>query len=680
MRWSIALALFRRDLLEALRDRRTLVLLVLVPMLLYPLLMAAGGLISGALSRNLEDKPLKLAVWGPAPSLLRSELEKAERVEWVEEREAVPAEPAREARALIEARKAHVVLALTPQPVPGAERNVGLELYFDTLRSESSSSYRRLEKVLTQARLQAVRGHFEQAGLAPELAEPIQVKTTDFRSLGMLFARLLPYLLLIALVMSGFYPAIDVTAGEKERGTLQTLLCAPVRPLEVVLGKYGVVLVFALGGAVVNLAGMGVAFLAMGGLGAFSGMQVGAWKLVLAFGALVPLALLVSALLLSVGVLARSFKEAQNYLTPVLLVVLLLAHGVMLPGVELTPGLALVPVLNVALLVRELLTTTVSASLFSLVFISTLAWAVTGILFAARVFQSEQVLLSGEKPWRDVFGRRVGRGDRLSPGSALLFFAVLVCGSLYAGVLLGNRMPIWAVLAVLQVGCFLGLAVLWAKRSGADMREVFSLRLPTWRGALALLLLVPGVFGVQGLLRKLIEFAPPPGTEEFSRLMEALMRESTSWPLVLALAVVALAPAVCEEAAFRGVMLTGLSRTGSYWVALVGSSLAFGLIHVHPAHVLIATVLGLVLGHATLKTRSILAGVVLHFVNNASAVLIARSGVVQLEETGSWLLTLALCVPGVVALWLLRGAAPQHRSIQRASSTVGSMSTSDVML
>ncbi|WP_224247887.1 ABC transporter permease subunit/CPBP intramembrane protease [Hyalangium gracile] len=656
MRPSIAFTLFRKDLREALRDRRMITLLVIVPLLLYPLLLGLAMLTSGMLSRQSQEKPLKLAVWGPAPALLLEEVAQAERVEWVDRREAVPAQPSPEARALIDARKAQAVLVVTPVPLASGGKNLAVELYFDSGQPGGGLARRRLITVLDAVRLHAVQARFQQAGLAPELAEPLQVKESDYRSTGMWLAWGVPYLLLFALVMSGFYPAIDVTAGEKERGTLQTLLCAPVHPLEVVLGKYGVVSLFTLGGALVNLLGIGLAFLGFAG-GTLGRVHVSAGVLVAAFAALIPLGMLVSSMLVAVGVLARTFKEAQNYLTPVLLLVIVAAHGAMMPDVALTPGLALIPFLNMALLLRELLTTGVDVATFSLVFVSTLVWAMAGVLFAARVFESEQVLLSGEKPWRDIFGRKLHRADRLSPGSALLFVVVVLAGSLYTSVLLMRRLPLWGVIAIVQVGLFLVPSVLWVRRSGAELREAFSLRLPTPRGAGALLLLVPGIIGLQVLLNTALRVVSLPGMEEFVRLMDERMKEAAAWPLPLALAVIALAPAICEEAAFRGVVLAGLSRTGSRTVAVVGSALAFGILHMHLVHAVLAAMVGLLLGHVTLRTRSLLAGVLLHLANNATAVLVTRGGV-EPAWMSSWMVGLALCAPGLVGLWLLPGASP----------------------
>ncbi|MFP2928623.1 ABC transporter permease subunit/CPBP intramembrane protease [Pyxidicoccus sp. 3LG] len=652
MRLPIAYAILRRDVRESLRDKRTLFLLVLLPMLLYPLLMVGAAMVTGSYKQKLEAEPLKLAVWGPAPASFLKALEQHEQVTWVERREEVPANPEPQARKRFEGRDVQAVLVLRPAPAPGAEDNLDLQLFFDSSRQASGLARRRVETALQQTGVVAVRQRMGTAGLPSALAEPVKVTVRDVKTPGAMLAWALPYLLLSMLVISGFYPALDVTAGEKERGTLQTLLCAPVTPLEVVAGKYGAVLVFTLGGTLANLAAMGLTFLLLGG--AEGGVSLDGGALGAAFASLVPLAMLVAALLVAVGVMARSFKEGQNLLMPVLLAVMVAAMASQLPGIQLTPGLAMVPMLNVALLLRELFTGPVSAGVFGLVFASSAAWSMLGILFAARVFESEQVLLSGEKPWRDVFGRRLRHGDHLSPGGALLFFAVAMVVYLFGAVLLGKRLPLWGLLVVLQVGGMLGLAVLWARRSGADVREVFWLRWPSGRGVLAVLLLAPGVLGMQSLLRRVLEASWVPGSEEFLRGMQGVMDESNRWPLPLALGVLALLPALCEEAAFRGVMLSGLSRTGSRWVAVVGSALAFGMAHVHPVHALIAASVGLVFAHATLRTGSILAGVVLHFFNNGVAVLISRAGSTP-EWLERWPETLALCTVGLVGLWLLRG-------------------------
>lgn len=652
MRLPIVSAILRRDVRESLRDKRTLLLLVVLPMLLYPLLMAGAAALTGTYKQKLEGEPLKLAVWGPAPAPFLQAVGREEKVEWVERRPEAPTNVEPAVRARFESRDVQAVLVVRPAPAPGADDNLALQLYFDSSRPASAMARRRLETALQGASVAAVRQRLETARLPPSLAQPVKVAAHDVKAPGAMLAWALPYMLLSMLVLAGFYPALDVTAGEKERGTLQTLLCAPVTPLEVVAGKYGAVLAFTLGGTLANLAAMGLTFLMLGG--AEGGVKMDPGAMAGAFAALVPLAMLVAALLVAVGVMARSFKEGQNLLMPVLLAVLMAAMASQLPGIQLTPALAMVPVLNVALLLRELLTATVSASVFGLVLVSSAAWSVAGILFAARVFESEQVLLSGEKPWRDVFGRRLRRGDHLSPGSALLFFAVALVVYLYAAVLLTKYVPLWGLLGLLQVGVFLGLAVVWARRSGADLREVFWLRWPSRRGVLAVVLLAPGVLGLQTLLRRVVEASWMPGTEEFMRGMQGLMLESNAWPLPMALVVLALLPALCEEAAFRGVVMSGLARTGSRVLAVVGSAVAFGLEHGHPAHALIAAVVGLVLGYATLRTRSIVAGVALHFFNNAAAVLIARSGGAPAWlESGST--TVELCMLGLMGLLLLGG-------------------------
>jgi len=125
-----------------------------------------------------------------------------------------------------------------------------------------------------------------------------------------------------------------------------------------------------------------------------------------------------------------------------------------------------------------------------------------------------------------------------------------------------------------------------------------------------------------------------------------------------AIVLVGLLPAVCEEACFRGVVLTGLARSGSRTFAVVGSALAFGVFHVNPYHVAAAATLGLVLGYAAYESRSLLPGVLMHFVNNGFQMVMVRMPELQARFESWPLVVLGLLVTGT-GLWLLRGSGGQ---------------------
>ena len=655
MRPAIVFHIFRKDLVETLRDRRTVVMAFVVPALIYPLLFTLLGSVATDKRGQLERTRARVAVWGPVPATALEAVEREARADVVDQREVPPAAPETEARRLVEAKTVHVVL-LTP---PGASGpSTPIRVLADSTNVDSDAMERRVSHALNDRGAELLRQRMTALGQDASAAVPLDLKEEDLadaaRRGASFAAALLPYLLLVLVATSGFYAALDLTAGEKERGTLQTLLTAPVRSVEIVAGKYLAVLALTLAATVCNLGSIALALArgtaAMGAGARFSLGLLGAGAI---FLSVLPAALLIVAILMAVGVLARSFREGQTYLMPILLLVMLAGFASFLPGAELTAGTALVPLLNVTLLVHDILIGKAGATQVTVVWAVSLAWAVLGILLAARVFQTEQVLLSGEKPWRDVFsgGSRAARG--LTPGNALAFAAVLVVLAFYGSALFERHASVAALILGTQLGFFLVPSLLWCRLFRAPLAETLQLQWPTRRGWAATALLTVGGWSVGAVVwEQLLRF---PGARAYQDWLGELLGKQGQLGLGTALLLVALLPAVAEEVTFRGVVLAGLRRSGSRWMAVLGSALIFGLFHFNPYHVAAAMVVGVLLGWVALESGSIVPGMLIHLVNNGVQVLADRMPGLAGQLRSPLVVVVAL---GCTALgaWLVRGS------------------------
>ncbi len=212
---------------------------------------------------------------------------------------------------------------------------------------------------------------------------------------------LVPYFVILLCLTGAMYPAMDLTAGEKERGTIETILCSPVSRTHLVLGKFLMVLTASIATAVLAIASMAVSFgvgkkllLAFTNGSADSALQITITGKAMAsiFFVVLPLAVFFSAALLALSLFAKSFKEAQSYISPLMIVVVLPAVASLLPGVELNASLALIPVLNTSLVSKEIITGTYHWNLIALIFLSSSVYAGIALAIAVKLFQREDVL------------------------------------------------------------------------------------------------------------------------------------------------------------------------------------------------------------------------------------------------------------------------------------------------
>jgi sodium transport system permease protein len=212
---------------------------------------------------------------------------------------------------------------------------------------------------------------------------------------------MLPYLVILMCLTGAMYPAMDLTAGEKERGTMETILTSRVSRTHLVLGKFLLVLTASIATALLAVTSMGVSSVAAArmfattlpaGAKAQFKLSINPSALAAVFMLIVPVAVLFSATLLAVSLFAKSYKEAQSYISPLMIVVIVPAVASLMPGVELNARLALVPILNVSLVSKEIFTGTYHWNFIAAAFLSSCLYAAVALVAAVQLFQREDVL------------------------------------------------------------------------------------------------------------------------------------------------------------------------------------------------------------------------------------------------------------------------------------------------
>lgn len=391
---------YRKELTEALRDRRTLITTFLVPLLLFPLLGTGMMYMTVLLIGKAQKENARMMIMGGADSPdLVAELKKVEGLE------SVPLEP--DWKNQIVEKQVRFVVEIPPgfeaDLVGQKYPTVTLHLYEGELKSSVSAD--KVEKFFNNYRDKVVKGRLEARNLPVTIIKPFEVKRKDEAppekgGAALFFGGFIAYMVVFLCLNGGMHPAIDLTAGEKERGTMETILSSPVARTHLVLGKFFLVLTTSLVTAALSVTSMGVSFWVLRILhpatqsadGPSLQMQISIGAVLSVFLMALPLSVLFSSALLTISLFAKSYKEAQSYIMPLMFLVIVPAVAAMLPGVDLTPKLALIPILNVSLLCKELVVGTYHWSYMLLIFLSTCVYAAIALFLAVKMFQRESVL------------------------------------------------------------------------------------------------------------------------------------------------------------------------------------------------------------------------------------------------------------------------------------------------
>ena len=655
MKWSRIKLICKREIRDQLRDRRTLFMVFVLPVLLYP------GLALGVVWMNVEGRgrlagqQYRVGVEGLPqlegleplikdglflPEFYPESVKNKEQLVVATENLSVEAVRDRRLPVLVQfphGFRGHVLKG---------DKSAEVAIFYCGADDRSRTAYNTLTRIFDNWSRKLLGRRLRQLGKDEGFIEPVRQKPKDEATASALAAsrwgNIFSFLLVVMSLTGAFYPSVDLCAGEKERGTIETLLVSPAKRSEIVLGKYITVFIASVATALLNLGGMGftawhLATVAqgLGGKAAqtvvfdFSPLVV-LWMLLV----LLPLAALFSASCLAMAAFARSTKEGQYYLTPLFIITFPLVLLTFMPGVELNGLYACIPVSGSALLLKTLLLGhyDVARTYVVPVLLATSLYAYLALRWAVSLFNREEVLFrEAEKFDLRTWARHLVRDKQSTPSSAQATFAFLLIVTLvyFVGQMTQARFAVGLV--VIQVALVAMPVLLMTGFLTTSFRDTLRLRWPRWS-------YVAVALGLAVVLHPLVIEAnywisrEMVGQKGFQKAIAERLAGMDYWTLLVLLAVL---PAVCEELAFRGFILSGLRRRNPTSGAILIGAVLFGAFHLNPYQFPNAVALGVVLGMLALGSRSILPGMVFHLANNTLGISADRA---WLEEHVPWLL------------------------------------------
>lgn len=683
MNWDNVKLILKRELRDQARDRRTLFSVIGLPVLLYPLM----GLMVLQVMQFRQSHPTRLHVIGlaelpDAPSLFEA-IEAEEdappkvgyqfsppiledaavngRFEINVDKASIDSEVvAKTAKESLETEGHDAILYFPPgfkermESFQNEMKNGSGEpesefpspqLITNSSEERSKLAEGRLRQILHAWRERVIEKNLEANHVPSVITDPFKIVPLDLSEkevdqASYMWAKIFPFIVVIWALTGAFYPAIDLCAGEKERGTLETLLSSPALRSEIVAGKLLAIMTFSMATSILNLASMG--FTATFVMGQFNDpamagrMNFGPppiWSLGWLILALIPMSALFSALALAIATMARSSKEGQYYLLPLLMLNLPLVVLPVLPDTELTFGTSLIPVSGMSFLLKSLMEGDYqTAALYTVPVLGVTAFCIwVAIRWAIDQFNNESVLFrESERFSLQAWLRKMWRDRQATPtaaGGFVMGIVLLALPHLLGRYITPELAPDGTLPAPdlinymlkMQIGLILMPVLLAGWVFTRSMSKTFLLRWPDremWIGIICAPLLAICLHPFAIFLREIIQNAIPMSSDIQERLQDTLggIEDLPIWAIFAMFAVL---PAICEEFACRGFILSGMRHLGHKWAAIAVAAIFFGLLHQVLQQSIPATIFGLLIGFVAVQSRNILPAILFHATHNS---------------------------------------------------------------
>lgn len=647
MNFKKALIVYRKELMEMLRDKRTLFTTILLPIILYPLIFVGFSSLMSRQRVKLEEKGATIAIadslMNESSALIIDDLSSIEHFSFL------PYSPVMEKR--FEEKDVHAIITISDSVNAENMHLIKLEVRFDNSSDQGQMLIGKLNKNLDATEKKMVEQRLVDQGLNPGILEVVNVVETDIstaqKKLGSILGMILPYLMIILLISGAAVAAADLVAGEKERHTLETLLVSSAQRTEIVIGKYLTIITMSMVNVLANLVSLyfsATYMVSQAGLET-AGVSFPLSNFLILFLALIPLATFYAAVLLSISTFSRNMKEAHSYEQPILTISMLLGTISFFPAFELNNLMALVPVINISLLFKAVMIGEYQITPLLITIGSTLLLDVLALWATIKLFNTESVLFRTEDD-SSVKGARKNRKAFFNPFNGMIYFliglvVIFYLGSYLQGKDLGQGL-IQTQLLIIALPVLLILRFL-----KLDSKKILRLKAP--RAAELVLIpfiAIPAAI-IVSLLSQIVNMIFPFPSEYLEQLGKLFQMKMPLWQQFL---VIAVAPGICEEILFRGFM-PRFFEGSSQKAVIVITALLFAAFHLDPFRFLPVFALGLLLGYLTLRSGSIYNSMLSHALNNGMALLavsFASHPIMKKLSTGGDNLSFWLFAPAIL--------------------------------
>ena len=624
---------FKREIVDILRDKKTIFMTIIIPLILYPTMMFGMMVIMQNVNTTMQAKELTIAFSNPPSTQILNKIEQIE-----DEGGKLNIIEVSDYEKAIENEEISAYIDITTE-----DEKPSYKVYINSSIDDNNEASKRIKEVILLYKEDLVNSNIEELGVDKEdLLEPISYEVVDVAEkeqvAGYFLGTILPFMLITGILTGATYPAIDTMAGEKERGTLETLLTLPITNLELVMGKYIAVALITVSNAILSiisiLLSIGLMFMTtMESVKLVSEDTVGNFDIsrmivpgIITLVCVIIFSMIIAAVCMCACSVVKSIKEAQNATTPIMLVGMLLSYTSMIPTIELDLTTANIPVVNVVLLIKSVLTFNYDISLMTMVLLSNTIFMMLSIWVLSKLFNSEEVLFGSVKGFSFLESRNnLQKGTMPSVSDGILMYCICVLILLYISSY--TTVKFGVVGTVIHQSLFLILPLALSIYVKSDLKKVYSIKIPKVTHILASLLMWVGLFIIMLIVGNIIMSLLPAQQESMGQLEEMLKIPDN---IFLNILIVAAVPAICEEFLFRGFIFSSIrgktdkDRNNNKRVrnAIIISGIMFGIMHMDLTKLITTSILGIGIAYVVYKTGSIFTGILIHFINNAVAVII----------------------------------------------------------